>query len=689
MIFFLLSFILFGALDASATTRYAGTGGSDSNTCAQSANIATPKLTYASAKTCITAGDTLKLLAGSNFTEALTVTNLTGTQANPITIEVNSGTVTFTAQSFTVSCRTLISNTGTQWVTISGANGNMVWDGSGCANDLTGNRIDGPSNFTLRNVEITSFKSSGLYFTNTSNVTLDTVYIHDQVSPTCVSGTFYYGLYIHDGSNITIKNSRIQGNPGGGIQVYPGPLSNVSIDRNIISGNNSCTTSRIGGVIVAASGSGVGISSTAITRNLIYSNGAGGGGGGIRAYTTGGATLTATTIYNNTIYGNLAGTGSGYGINIEAGPSGTIIKNNHIIGNQTGQILDAGSGTVTSNNRTTGSITDCTVSTADLTQKSGSSCIDAGVDVGFAYNGSTPDIGAFETFVFTSCEVPFSAANTIRITFTSNANLLGSTLTTFTARRNGGNNALTGAASKLGDTVVSLPLTTTYVGGDTADISWSSGGFTDAANIGGTINQPFVQTLTNESCTNNAGGASTYVLDQVRFEYRGVYGSETTTDIRGDENRTTMPVIQGGAVRVRIAITDGTANAPSVGLILRYSKDGGVYTVVPSTPGADGIAMCEDTYSGIGVESGTVTTNQLSTAGTFVPGAIVLSSSAIPTITGLNIGYKTELEPCVRWDTSVSGTYTLRFYEQTGDPFGAYTATPSITLIPPQAMGGP
>ena len=96
----LLLLLVLSPTFAHATTRYAGLGGSDSNTCAQSANIATPKLTYASAKTCIAAGDTLKLLAGSNFTEALNVTNLTGTQANPITIEVNSGTVTFTAQSF-------------------------------------------------------------------------------------------------------------------------------------------------------------------------------------------------------------------------------------------------------------------------------------------------------------------------------------------------------------------------------------------------------------------------------------------------------------------------------------------------------------------------------------------------------------------------------------------------------------
>lgn len=676
------------AVDATATTRYAGLGGSDANTCAQSTNSATPKRTYASAKTCIVAGDTLKLLAGSNFTEQLTVTNLTGTSGSPILIEVDSGTVTFTAQSLTTSCRTLVTNTNTQWVTISGANGNLVWDGSGCADDLIGNRIDGPTNFTMRHIEIKSFKSSGFYLTNAHNITLDDLYIHDQVSPTCVAGAFYYGMYLHDGTNVTLTRSRIQGNPGGGVQLFPGPLSAVSMDRNVISGNNSCATSRIGGIIVATDSTGGAISGVSITHNLIYGNGGGGGGGGIRLYATTN-TQTGTAIYNNTIYGNLAGTGTGYGINIQAAPSGTLIKNNHIVGNATGQIIDAGTGTVQANNRTTGTVTDCTVSTSNFTHKAASSCIDAGTNVGLPYNGSAPDIGAFETFVFASCEVPFSAANTIQATFTSNANLLGSTLTTFTARRNGSNNALTGAASKIGDTIVSLPITTTYVGGDTADISWSSGGFTDNALIGGSLNQPYVQTLTNQSCTNNAGGVPTYNLNQAAFRYHGVYGGEDTPDIRSAENVSSYNVVKNGAARLRVAVTDGTANAPPIAFYLRYSHDGGAYTPLPNPFGADNIASCGERYPSMGVNNGQTTSNQLTTSGPFVPAAVILDSIAIPTITGLNVGYKTELEYCVAWNASASGTYTFRLYEQSGTALSMYTVTPSVSIIPPQATGGP
>lgn len=324
----------------------------------------------------------------------------------------------------------------------------------------------------------------------------------------------------------------------------------------------------------------------------------------------------------------------------------------------------------------------------DFSQKSGSLCIDAGANVGLPYNGSAPDIGAFETFTFAACEVPNSTPNTIQITFTSNANLLGSTLTTFTARRNGSNNALTGAASKIGDTIVSLPVTTTYTGGDTADWSWASGGFTDNARVGGTLNQPFLP-ITNQSCTNNAGGAPTYSLTQAAFQYRGVYGSETTTDIRGADNLSSYDVVVNGGLRVRTAITNAVSNAPSVGLVLWYAKNGGAYAAVPDSFGADGIAMCGTRYPNIGVTSGAPTTNQMATSGTFVPGAVVLRALAIPTITGLDVGYKTELEHCVTWDETASGSYTFRLYEQSGAALGAYAQTPSVVLVPPRSSWAP
>ncbi len=323
----------------------------------------------------------------------------------------------------------------------------------------------------------------------------------------------------------------------------------------------------------------------------------------------------------------------------------------------------------------------------DLTLTSTSAAINAGTDVGLAYNGSAPDIGAFETFVFASCEVPTSAASTIQITFTSNANLLGTILTTFTARRNGSSNALTGAASKIGDNIVSLPLTTTYVGGDTADISWSSGGLTDAAAIGGSLNQPFVQTLTNQSCTNNAGGSPSFTLTQATYRFHGVFGLEASPDVRSSEGLSSYSVVAGGSFRIRYSVTCGGANCDSTGFYLYYATGGG-YSIIPDTFGAGNIAFCGTTYSDPLIPSnGSATTNQLSTSGTFIPGGVIFSSNAIPTINGLNNGYKTELEYCVKFDTDATGSYTFRLYKQTGVALDTYTVTPSVTVISPQSSG--
>ena len=108
---------------------------------------------------------------------------------------------------------------------------------------------------------------------------------------------------------------------------------------------------------------------------------------------------------------------------------------------------------------------------------------------------------------------------------------------------------------------------------------------------------------------------------------------------------------------------------------------------MPASYGGDGVAMCESAYQDIGVTHGEATTNQLSTSGTFIPNAVILQASAIPTVTGLNVGYKTEPEYCVRWESGATGVFTLLLYEQNGTPVGA-TAVPTITLVPPQANRG-
>lgn len=564
--------------------------------------------------------------------------------------------------------------------------------GGGCA---AGILISG-HHFTMDDVILYNTAGSGVMLTSSTGAnTTKTQYaviknsvIHD----VRLGGTSGYCVYAQS-QDITIEHVECYRAKGWGFHFYTGTSNTPNravIRYNYVHDILPGTQIFCGGIVVYGTGhkvynNVVDIGSTACPSPAVYS-------GAIDLRGTGSTIET----YNNTVQSV-----AGDGVRISSVATSAIVKNNLFGAFPNGNaVVNSGSAALTATHNgctgaqfcgstgkvTISAITGCAPSTTDFTQKSGSSCVDAGVNVGNPYNGGAPDIGAFEVFTFASCEVPFGAANTIRLTFTSNANVLGDVLTTFTARRNGTNNALTGAATKIGDTIVSLPLTTTYGAGDSADWSWASGGFSDHAQIGGTLNQPFLP-VTNVACTNNAGGAPTYSLTQAAFQYRGVYGPENTTDIRGPENLASYEVVVNGAARVRIAVTNAVSNAPSLGLVLRYARNGGAYTVMPGSFGADGIAMCANRYPAIGVVSGTSTTSQLSTSGTFVPGAVVLEALAIPTITGLNVGYKTELEHCVAWDETASGTYTFRLYEQSGAALGTYTQTPSAVIVPPRGGG--
>lgn len=530
-------------------------------------------------------------------------------------------------------------------------------------------------------------------------------------------------------SNVTVRRNHVRniartlcsnssfGNAG--VFINNG-LSNILVEKNLIhtigrlrNGESGCVTT------ISQHDHGIYITwGTDITvrYNVVYDTNR---GYAMNIYSTSSSVHTRYKIYNNTFAGRSpTGAPSGHIIiggiwtnseiknnifyqpdadliiqrfNLSASSSGNVISYNRTNLNLPGTDFLFGTSTPTgftsSNNTENVALglanASCTQAdggceNADFTLAAGSVAIDAGTNVSLPYNGSAPDVGAFETLVFASCEVPFGAANTIELTFTSNAHLLGDTLTTFTARRNGSNNALTGAATKIGDTIVSLPVTTTYVGGDTVDISWASGGFGDHILIGGLLNQPFLP-VTNQSCTNNAGGAPTFTFTQAAYRFHGLYGLQAAPDWRGAENVATFSVQKGGAFRLRLAIVCGVAACDPTGFYLRYATGGG-YTLIPDTFAAGNIALCGGTYSGSTIPSdGTVTISLLSTAGTFVPGAIIFTAAAVPTLTLAN-GNKSELEYCIRFDTDATGTYTFRLYKQSGDPLDAHTVTPSVTV---------
>lgn len=326
---------------------------------------------------------------------------------------------------------------------------------------------------------------------------------------------------------------------------------------------------------------------------------------------------------------------------------------------------------------TLSALTDCTASTSVYTQKAGSTCVNVGTDAGLGHNGTKPDIGPYETMEFVSCEVRDAAPSVIRVTFSNNTSppmLPATGATTFTARKENSTNTVSGSVDRVGDGIYDITVTSAYSAGDTADISWASG------NLTATNGQPYVQTLTNQPCQNNVGGIISYIFGQLQFRYHGVYGPESTPDVRSAADVQTYEVVKGGAARIRIAVMCSNEDCPSEAFYLYYSTDGISYAAIPDEYGAGNVAFCGSRFSNIGVSNAEPTTSQLLTGIPHVPGGVILRANAIPTVTGLTAGTKTDLEFCVSWDTDATGTYYFRVYKQGGGALTSYSMTPTVSI---------
>lgn len=702
MIAFALAILFLAITTPAHATRYwVATTGSDANACASIDGDADPgvyKASVQSAEACLSSGDTLTIKGGTYNATSARIRNIpSGTVGNPTIIEGDPSDSEGCA--ITSTCSTILKPTGTNTNSLINGVSHVIirkidFDHQGVSNNSYPLRIMGTcTDVLIEDVELhstlisTSGGASGImveYYC--TFVTLRRIHSHDNGS---TLGS-HHGAYIQ-GDDVTIEHSWFHDNGNGGLQFYNSwPDSDGRADRAIL--RYSIVEDNVVGPGVAAESN-----DCVIHNNIIRRNGSSSGAGIALGY---GGSLRCQ-VFNNVIYANASGSGTGLIFGNYGSASNGSAKNNIIFGHATEVLVNANSTGVTLSHNacsasdscgstsklTISAITACTVSTTDFTQKAGSSCIDTGTSVGLAYNGSAPDIGPHETFTFASCEVPSDSTSSIRITFNNNLHPPLQTPTTFTARKNGSSNVLSGAATVVGDNVVNLPLTDSYAGGDTADISWSSGSLSDSALIGGTSNQPFLTILSNQSCTNNAAGAPSFTLTQADFEYHGVYGLEASPDVRGAENATTYTVVKGGAARIRISVVCAVADCAPVGLYLYYAQ-GGAYAVVPNEFASGNVAFCGSTYTGSLIPSnGAVTTNQLSTSGTFVAGGVIFSSQATPTVT-LDNGNKTELEYCVRFDTDATGDYTFRLYNQEDYALSTYSHTPTVTVISAQALGG-
>lgn len=411
MLQFCALFFFIGAIAVHAATYYVSTTGNDSNPGTQSQ----PFQTLAKGVSPLNAGDTL-YIRGGTYNQPINVGGKSGTAGNYITIAGYPGeTVIIRTSNFAIQGQ----NAATHVFFIFQ---NLVLDGSiGSAGEYwtIGNNahdiiIDGIDMFGWQGAGI-QIGSGGL---DGYNITIRNSKLHDMKSLTCVAGTRWYGTYAHNGHDILYENNDIYNNPGGGMQIYPGPNTNIVIRNNRIHDNNHCTTQNtIGGVVVSTDGVQTNVG-TQIYNNLIYNNGSApshGSSPGV-AVTNG---ANGTKIWNNTIYGNRGDSttqSAGYGVVIQGATTvNTVVQNNVIFNNQNGTISNiGGSGSVIDHNLTTDP-SFANAAAFDFNLHPSSPAIDAGTPVSIVKTdfmmkprpqGSTYDIGAYEVGTDSAAPAP-------------------------------------------------------------------------------------------------------------------------------------------------------------------------------------------------------------------------------------------------------------------------------------------
>jgi parallel beta-helix repeat protein len=453
---------------------------------------------------------------------------------------------------------------------------------------------DGNHDMIFDDVHIMNQRMNGLYLDSVVRITIKNSKFSNARLRAGTTTGFFYGIYAHDGSDLLIENCEVYDNTGGGIHVYPGPWNNVTIRNNKIYNNTTSTSSSVGGVIFFVDSSGGNITNAELYGNEIYGNGVGGIGGGGGAIRIGRSSTTTFTVngvkvHNNVGYDNQASAGkTAYGLNISTGISNTDVKNNIFLANESGQILDGGTGTVTATNKTTGAITDCLTSTTDFRLKQGvNTCVDAGTTVTTRPSpvGSAPDIGVYERGSVTSAIVASTFIEvTVSVMTPGVMPTSGLSAFTITNGTSTGTPVVGSAVVKAGANNIIQLTVSGFTGSGSCTVSYGAGNMTDSLFIGGTTNgvAQGVNSATNlavsGTCNNSAGGTaptSNLTIHYKLNEGAGTNAADEETVGGGNQPGTlsgsptwTTPVVEGAGLAFtanadqRISVPYGNAVDP-------------------------------------------------------------------------------------------------------------------------------
>jgi hypothetical protein len=376
-----------GAVNVQAATYHVSATGSDTNP----GTVTQPFRTIARGVSSLTAGDTL-YIRGGTWTEQIDMSGKAGTPGKYITMAGYPG------ERVTINTGNMFAIKGTY----SPSNSYFIFENlilDGVNNTVSGVywTIGGGSHdIIIRNVEIKNWYGGLLI--GGDNIQVINCKIHDLRSLTGLPGDRVYGIYFHHGTNGVIEGNDIYNNPGGGMQAYPGPITNLAIRRNKFHNNNSLTSSSLGGLILSGD-SGTTVTGVEVSNNVFYNNGS----APTHGYSPGLQIMWNASnnhVWNNTFFGN-----QGYGLEVGvASAANNVLQNNIVYGNLNPGIHDVGTATIKSHNLTTDPRF-INAGAFDFSLQTNSPALDAGVTVSRIITdirmaprpqGMSYDIGAYE-----------------------------------------------------------------------------------------------------------------------------------------------------------------------------------------------------------------------------------------------------------------------------------------------------
>lgn len=544
---------------------------------------------------------------------------------------------------------------------------------------------NGTHDIIFDDVEVTGYKGTGIFLSKSQNnlchhVSILNSRIHDQVIHLNEPGYRWYGIYWGGCDDGLIEGNDVYNNPGGGMQLYPGPTTNLIVRKNRIHDNNTMSSSSIGGVVLQSSGGSTFMHNVEFYENEIYNNGSAVGHGPSPGLQLGTVGVLDLKILNNDIYNN-----ANEGIRSTGTTSNnTIIRNNISYNNGANNILIS-SDSVQDHNMTTDP-SFVNAAAQDFHLQAGSAAINAGTAVPIRTCNDACDIGVYETFTFTGGTAVGNIA-TVQMNMNCCTPFVpGSAGWSVTVDVGGGDvarnvtNVALAASSGVNLTFDGAALAAGHI----IKVAYNNnpGTATDFTN------QPLWDTGP-VTLTNLAGGAS-FTFTQTAWGIYAGLGAQTTT-------APITHVSPGGmiAVRTKFKATGGDPPPMTTKLQCAVDDENGTYADAPDTFGAGDCPNIR--YVGLGNFPGmdlhgTTTTERLT--GEFsgiVSGGVLrcFVGCEVPTV-DLTQDSESEQVDILEFDTDtpVDTVYWFRRVRSDGTVMTyAANSKPSITIEAPSASG--